>query len=110
VLALFTNLLDQFKAIHVGHIQVRDQHVDLVTGKIDQGIKTILCLNNLVAGISQRRFQYLTNGFRVIYKSEYILPSRLFNCVISTPAALTGMATKVKYITTFGGGKTILTD
>jgi len=96
VLALFTNLLDQFKAIHVGHIQVRDQHVDLGTGKLGQGIKTILCLNNLVAGISQRQFQYLTNGFRVIYKSEYILPSRLLNCVISTPAALTGRATKVK--------------
>ena len=92
MLALFANLLDQFETIHIGHIQVRDQHVDLGTGKLGQGIKTILSINNLVAGISQRQFQYLTNGFRVIYKSEYILPSRLHNCVITIPAALMGSA------------------
>ena len=68
--ALFTNLLDQFKAIHVGHIQVRDQLVDLGSGKLGQSIKTILCLHNLVAGVSQRQLHYLTNGFRIIYNQN----------------------------------------
>ena len=68
--ALSTNLLDQFKAIHVGHIQVRDQHVDLGSGKLSQSIKTILCLHNLVVGVSQRQLHYLTNFFGITYNQN----------------------------------------
>ena len=68
--ALFTKLLDQFKTIHVGHIQVRDQNFDLGSGKLGQSIKTILCLHNLVAGVSQRQLHYLTKGFRTIYNQN----------------------------------------
>ena len=67
--ALFPNLLDQLKTIHIGHIQIGDQHIDRVALRVR---KLEACLAVLEVDTKEKSSVDLlfTNRFGIFLRGE----------------------------------------
>ena len=69
--------LDELQAVHVGHVEIGDDDVDLIVRQHLQGIDPVIGLDDMEAGVAQGHGDHLAHGPGII-DGQYSLAHRAF--------------------------------